>query len=360
MDKLKELYYDPKEGLGGTSKFYKKAKALGYTYNQVRAFLQEQEAHQVHRQTKTHYFPIRTPPGCYQADLMFLDEYRGYKMIICIINSSTRYAYCYAMKKKEEVVEKLKKFFSSARDEVFEIQTDKGSEFVNKKVKALLEKEGVILRTVDTGDHTAQGKVERFNQTLRNLIEKYKVAYKSNDWPGALADLVHNYNHREHTGLGGKAPADADELDEVARQVLRMEKAKKQFEQFKVGDRVRKIVKKLQFDKGRKKWSHEVYTIAAIKHHRFKLEDDEGNDAGLMKHYEVQLVNKVERKVENKMPKPEVDKREKRVKQQFVREQVNEENITDAKRQRKKKERLIEIDMHGEGMGQAKGGKKKK
>ena len=72
------------------------------------------------------------------------------------------------------------------------LQTDKDTEFINKKTQALLKTHNVKWFTAE--NLTKAQMVERFNRTLEDRIHKYFTANETKRWIGALQDLVHNYN----------------------------------------------------------------------------------------------------------------------------------------------------------------------
>jgi transposase InsO family protein len=53
------------------------------------------------------------------------------------------------------------------------IQSDNGSEFLNKSFQALLKSFKVQHTTAQVGDHNRQGIIERFNRTIEAMIAKY-------------------------------------------------------------------------------------------------------------------------------------------------------------------------------------------
>ena len=318
-----ESYYDPRHGLGSSYKFYKSQNR--YTYQQVKDMIAKQEAYQLNKQGRNVYFPIwGHGDGSYQMDLMFPPEVRGYTCILCIININTRYAYCYALKSKAGTYEALKRFFSDVKDVHF-MQSDRGSEFNNAKVKALLEKHDVEFDMVNTADHAGQGKVERFNETLRRLITVYCSAYKTRDWVSVLDDLVYNYNHRFHRVLG-VAPANATEQTGLSKALEQYYAAKEQFDAFKIGSKVRVLTTKDLFDKGRKEWSNDVYKIDDIEGHKIHVAE-----MGWMKPYEVQLVAAVHKRLfdDNKAIDTKAIKKEKKVKRDLRKEGVDASNIVE-------------------------------
>jgi transposase InsO family protein len=71
------------------------------------------------------------------------------------------------------------------------IQSDNGSEFLNKAFQALLKSFKVQHTTAQVGDHNRQGIIER---TIEAMIAKYQESRKTNRYIDALDDIV--FNHR--------------------------------------------------------------------------------------------------------------------------------------------------------------------
>jgi len=282
---LRSLYYDPRTGLSSLEKFYRRAREYNFTRPEVASFLARQEVHQLNKQTRqTPYFPIWGAPNTYQADLMFMDDYRGWRYILCIIDVNTRKAWCYALKRKSDTPAIFIEWMKTHKVRV--IQVDAGSEFNNRTVKNYTSTHGITLRTVAPGLSTDQGKVERFNGTLRHLITLYKDAYKTDDWVTDLPKLVENYNSRQHTALG-TSPDEATDHTSDAKNRVQYDRAELYFDSFAYGSRVRRLInkKKSRFYKGRKQWSREVYEIDHIQFHQFHLKG-----YGWVKSWEVQHV----------------------------------------------------------------------
>ena len=300
MENLIESYNDPRTGLSNAYSFYKSlAKKLDvsqkYTYADVKRMISMNEAYQINKQgTKINYFPI-TGQGEYsfQIDLMFPNPVRGFTAILCVINVNTRVAYAYAIKSKTQTYDKLKEwidYMNANNLKVNFIQSDKGSEFNNKKVKELFEDNDIEFDTVNTADHKAQGKVERFNGSLRRLITVYESANKSSDWVSVLDDLIFNYNNRFHRSIGC-SPAEADENTDAVRQAEQFRNAKQDFDKFKVGNNVRVLLNKDKFQHGRREWSDEIYKVVEIKGNLIGIQRSEDEERVLYKkHYELQIV----------------------------------------------------------------------
>lgn len=287
------LYYDTKKGLGSAYKIFKGQDKL--KYDQVKELLKNQEPYQLNKQgTTTRYFPIVGHGiGSYQADLMFLNIDKKYSSVLCIINVITRVAYAYPQKSKSDTSSNLAKWLKELPEgiKVRFIQTDNGSEFLNRKVKAIFDEANIEHTTAIPGDHHGQGKIERFNGTLRRLITLYKSAYKTTKWFDVLPDLMYNYNHRYHRAIK-MAPIEADEVTQFNQEIGKQNDAQKQLDEFSEGDQIRVLKPKGLFDKGRKVWSNDTYKIDSIQGRLLHV-----LGKGWKKHYEIQKVVRVHKKL---------------------------------------------------------------
>lgn len=304
MDALKSLYYNPKTGLSSLNSFYQRTKSEypDITRTQVAQFLARQELFQRNKDhSERHYFPIWGQPDSYQADLldMGVREYKGHRYILNIINVNTRKAYGFSLKKKSDTPKVLMDWMGTLKPKV--LQVDQGTEFTNNAVKSYCSKNNITLRLIDPLFKTDQGKIERFNGTLRRLITLYLMTYKTNDWVLDLSDLLENYNSRWVPRLG-TSPDKAKETTGDVKNLKQYEEAQEYFDSFGFGDRVRHLIRRKNlFTKGRKQWSKEVYTIDGIQFHQFHLKG-----YGWVKSWEVQLVPDETETFEPEETEPEV------------------------------------------------------
>ena len=278
-------FSNAKNGLSGV---YSTFKRSGLDLKNVKEQLNAQGGYQQNKQIlHPHFFPIwGHGVGSYQADLLFLPSYNKVNTVLCCINVNTRYAYAYEIRSKSGTYEALKQFIEDSNHDNREchfLQTDSGTEFKNYKVQELMNKNNVKYNYVDPEDHAGQGKVERFNQTLRRLVTLYISSNNNNDWVSVLKDLVYNYNHRYHRALGC-TPEEANEATQIEKQMEQYNNAKNDFDKYKIGMTVRILKNKKRFDKGRQKYSTSVYTIQNIQGHLIEVNGD------WYKHYQLQLV----------------------------------------------------------------------
>jgi hypothetical protein len=79
------------------------------------------------------------------------------------------------------------------------LQTDKGTEFFNSSVAALLREHKVHHFASESDQKAAV--VERFNRTLKNRMWTYFSANKTKRYMDVLQDIVYAYNHTEHRSI---------------------------------------------------------------------------------------------------------------------------------------------------------------
>ena len=223
-------FSNPKYGLSGIHSTHLRS---GEKQADVSEQLKEQHGYQLNYQKggKINYFPITSyTDGSYQMDLMFPPKYKGVGIILCCIDISTRYLYAYCYKNKDQTYDYIKQFLEDLKRDnvkVTYIQMDRGSEFTNNNVKDLLK--DIKFRYVNVGDKTAQGKVERVNETIRRLLNNYISSNNTNDWVSVFDDLIYNYNHRYNRGLGG-IPAKANYKTSLDKDVKKYKLAQADFD----------------------------------------------------------------------------------------------------------------------------------
>ena len=235
-----------------------------------REVIEDPDVREVHRQAKREYLPIMASHGAFQADLCFLEAFkaqnRGYIGFLSIINLPSRFGYAVPIKSKADTLNAFKMFLEEANhngQDVNRLETDGGSEFTNRAFQALLKQHQIDHTTALPGEHRKQGCVERFNQSLRTWIEQYLTVQKTKKWVDIMPEILEHYNNRKHRTLG-VAPASMtreDEDDLRGQMYDATEQVRAQVNSIQPGDRVRILMHKKAFGKGRLRWSDNVYTV---------------------------------------------------------------------------------------------------
>eukprot|EP01047_Picozoa_sp_COSAG01_P060396 COSAG01_NODE_7397_length_3224_cov_1.757120_3_plen_366_part_01 len=302
---LKELYYGD-DVLGDRQLFFEQAKKLGYSRKDADAFLTRQRSSQLRKQFKRpkQFSSIIAPePGTnYQADLMFIERERGKvsakkfsQPLLNVVDVHSRRAWSIPIKskKKTAVLDAFKQVMAdkpkNAKVKLRHLNTDDGKEFVNKAFKDYLAANNIKQWVSDKEDFAKNAIVERFNRTLRLLIDKFKADFPSRLVIDNIGRMVAAYNRRRHSTIKAK-PIDvwngASKNSQKYRYI--------QYD-YKVGDSVRVLYKKKLFEKGTYGWRPGIYTIYKIKGNYPRahyVKDSDGKK--LKQHYMGYQLQKVE------------------------------------------------------------------
>ena len=238
------------------------------------------------------------------ADVSNIEQYNsGIKYLLVLIDVFSRYLWISPLlnKTSEQVKTGFELIFQSETRRPARLRTDKGREFTNKTIKAIMQRERIKLFT--TKNETKANYAERVIRTIKSLMYRYflhKQTYKFDD---VLQDLVNNYNNSPHSSLYGYTPAEINTQNEASLwKRMYIDTAKpniknKKF-RFKKGDYVRISHVKYQFQRDyHQKWTEEYFIIYRCQRRRsinvYYLQDlmNEKID-GMFYESELQKVNK--------------------------------------------------------------------
>ena len=288
---IKKLFYDPKIGLIGLEKFYKKIKKIDpdIKYNDVKEFFNKQEINQLfRRETKPKMFNTmyaNYPNDIFEIDYIIYDRYEinHYKYIFCAIDVYSRFAWCIACTNMTipTIINCLKEVFEHLKAPRI-IKGDQ--QFARKEIIDFLDQYGIGTQFTSAYELNKNPIVERFNQTLARNINKYRQATGNKKWYEYLDTVVQNYNNSYHKTIK-HSPQDI-----FIGRFYNEQKIIKLPNNFQVGDQVRLKIKKKIFDKNDLiTHSKEVYLIEEIKKNKYKL-----NNGEWYKSYEITPSNTIE------------------------------------------------------------------
>jgi hypothetical protein len=222
----------------------------------------------------------------WQADLADMQtlagDNDGFHYILTCIDILTRYAWAIPVRSKStsDMVTAMKKLFQTAHPRVPQrLQTDKGMEFFNRQVSALLRQKGVHHFASNSDQKAAV--VERFNRTLKTRIWVYFTANKTQRYVDILQDIVYSYNHTVHRAIHmrpvdveGEAAATKAWMSLFYKDTCGHHEIRKPLEE---GQRTRIARWKGEFEKGyMPNWSREHFVVRKRLDHPltvYKLED---------------------------------------------------------------------------------------
>ena len=159
------------------------------------------------------------------------------------------------------------------------LQTDKGTEFLNRKLQQWLKAHKVHHFTRENEDIKASI-VERFNRTLKSKLWRYFTRHDTLSYVDVLDSMVDVYNRTPHRSIG-MAPNDVTSKNK-ARIWFRLYADPTSYKEpaLRVGDSVRISKARRTFKKGYlAQWTEEIFTVVERKSTRpptFVLADYSG------------------------------------------------------------------------------------
>lgn len=226
-----------------------------------------------------------------QADLVEMIPYANQnhrkKYILTAINIFSKKAYAQALKNKsaQEVVKGLESILNSVNHPIKYIHTDRGKEFYNGTVRAMLDRHNIQLYSTFSTMKAAI--CERFNRTLKSKMWKQFTLRSSHKWIDILPGIISEYNNTKHRTIKMR-PNDVSIHNEqhLLNSVYKYtSNIKLQKGKFKVGDSVRLSKYKHAFEKGyTPNWTTEIFKIKKVQTATnpitYILEDHLGKELG--------------------------------------------------------------------------------
>ena len=271
-DSLNFLYFDTKSPVAFTSPLalYREAKKRypSLTFQQVKTWLQSKGTYTLYKPVR-YNFPrnrviVTGIDDQWQADLVDISSLarfnKGYKFLLTCIDVFSKFAWVVPLKNKpgETLVNGFQSILDLGRSPE-KLQTDKGTEFLNRNFQSFLKKKHIHFFT--TNSELKASVVERFNRTLKTRMWKYFTAKNTRVYIDILQDIVHAYNNSYHRSIG-QAPSSVSLLNvgQVRRKLYGKSwtKPMRKFK-FKLGDQVRIGKSRRTFKKGYlPSWTHDL------------------------------------------------------------------------------------------------------
>ena len=290
---LSSIYLDPSQpaSFGGLDAVYRAVKDKGkskISRKQVQDWLSHQDVYILHKPARRHYKRSRViVPGIdaqFQADLVDVQNLsrfnKGYKYLLTCIDIFSKHAWVVPLKTKQgqELVKAFQTILSSGR-KPNKLQTDQGTEFLNRVFQKFLREKNIDFFTVNSGLKASV--VERFNRTFKNKMYKYFTAKNTLTYIDVLPKLVKSYNNTYHRSIKMKPSQVTKSNEAKVWDILYGNDVDKRVRyKFQVGDRVRISKVKRMFEKSYLlNFTEEMFTIYkrfARQVPVYKLKDDDG------------------------------------------------------------------------------------
>lgn len=281
-DYLTSIYYDPSHAgaYGGVEKLYRVVRKDGkfvLDRTKIRNWLLKQEDYAVHRETRSKFKRRRVvaPFVDYQwdvdtANLAYYEKSNdGFGYFVLAIDILSKFVWTIPLRTTtgEEMVRALMQMFALGRKPTH-LRSDRGTEYVNKKVKAFLKKEGVDYFVTDNSVKASFS--ERAIKTIKSRLMRYMTHQQTHRWVDVLPKVTESYNNTYHRSIK-RTPKSVKAKDSVALWKLQYESQPKSSREgaprvrdykFKVGDLVRVSFLRRAFQREYdERWSRELFVV---------------------------------------------------------------------------------------------------
>ena len=177
---LERVYYDPETGYCGRKELQRKT---GCSAKQISDFLHQQDTYTKHKplvyKFRRRRIYVSHIDDQWQADLIDMKSFKHYNnkvsYILTVIDIFSKYAWAVPIRKKTgaEITRAFESIFAQRKPE--KIQTDKGTEFINRETQKLFADHNIHWFTTENVEIKC-AVVERFNRTLKERMFKYFTA----------------------------------------------------------------------------------------------------------------------------------------------------------------------------------------
>ena len=184
--RIARAYYTPKQpgSFGGVDALKRATKIKTST---LKDWLSYQDPYTLHKPVRR-TFPRRRVvvsgiDSQFQADLIDVQRLKkdndGFAYLLTVIDVVSKYAWTVPLKNKTgpKLIAAFEHIFAQGRKPL-KLQTDKGTEFLNKPFQKFLKEEGVEFFTTENEDIKASV-VERFNRTIKEKLWRYFTKKKT-------------------------------------------------------------------------------------------------------------------------------------------------------------------------------------
>ena len=287
-DILDNLFYKEKLGIGNKTTFIKKVRERHpeIKVKDINEYLKNQEVSQINTSiNKTYQYKITAPPHTFQIDIFWWKRGETLIPILLLVDILSRKAWAYVLtkSKKEKRAEVSVKTLEEFKNEVGKINGLTGdNEFSSAAIRKFCEDNNIRLDTsVAKEEHISNGNklgiIDRLVRTLRELIEKYYdvTGYRTDNIKDVIKSIIDTYNNNSHRTLKNKTPNQVykDNDAQTARHLndTAHNQAIYKSVPFNDGEKVRILEEKGKFDKGKQKFSKEIYTIDKKEGYKIKV-----------------------------------------------------------------------------------------
>jgi hypothetical protein len=280
-DILKNIYFnlDKPSSYTSVSALHREARLVddNITKERVKNFLAEHESYTMHKAIRYKFATSPTIAAAkdqyWQIDLTDMGSIasanKDIKFILFVIDVYTRYLWLRELKNKktETVRDALLDIFKVEETQPAFLWSDRGSEFVGRAMKEMLELRHIgLIHT--TGVHKA-AIVERCQRTLKNRMFRYFTYTHKKEYISNLQKFASAYNNSFHRSIN-TTPFKAYKSCNFSTPTINVKNSiKTKKRQFSIGTHVRLSRPNQTFRKGYSSggWTREIFVVTKIYNH---------------------------------------------------------------------------------------------
>jgi hypothetical protein len=272
------LFYKEKLGIGNKATFIKNVRERHpeIKIKEIQEYLKNQEVNQINTTVNKKYeYKITAPPRTFQIDIFWWRRGDTLIPILLLVDILSRKAWAYVLtkSKQEKRADVSVKTLQEFQAEVGFIKGLEGdNEFSSAAIKKFCEDNNIRLDTsVSKEEHISNGNklgiIDRLVRTLRELIEKYFdiTGHRTDNIKDVISSVIATYNSSSHRTLKNRSPNQVfkDNDDQITRHLNDSAHNQQVYKSvpFESGQKVRILEQKEKFDKGKQKFSKDVYTV---------------------------------------------------------------------------------------------------
>lgn len=283
---LDEIPYGEMPKWGQTARFIMNAKqklGLGISEDDWK----QQLADELHKPIRRNFAKERVIANyadeIWACDLIDIKQFsrwnKGIKYFLMVIDVFSKYGWIETLKDKkgETVSAAFKSIFKEGRKPKY-LWTDKGTEFYNKHLKEVLNKEKITLYSTENEEKSSV--VERWNRTIKAKMWKQFTVQNNTVYLKILPEILKKYNNTKHSTTK-MTPVEASKKKNRGTVYFHTYgdlRAPPTKPKFKIGDKVRisKYKRKI-FDKSyTPNWTEEIFVVDKVEYTNpitYKLKD---------------------------------------------------------------------------------------
>ena len=280
LEEVKRLYRDPKHAasFGGVNEFLLSLQKKGYVISPklLQQWLAEDDLYQLHKPSRRRFsrrpYLVQGIDHLWQADLSDVSslaaDNKGTHFLLFVVDAFSKFGCVAPLKDKSAVVvsQAMASILERSGRKPLHLQTDKGTEFVNRHFKALMGKYRINYYTTQN-EETKAAFVERLQRTYKTKMYRYFTHQRTLTYLPVLEDLMTSYNHTFHRTIG-MAPVEVNRSNQKAirrKMAHQWKRGPPSGPQLQKGQQVRLSKARYPFGKGYKpQWTQEIFVIAKV------------------------------------------------------------------------------------------------